>query len=188
MSEVGVNQFILANFHQKKVTGGQHVDKKITGMIIDSESFEFIFEDGSTWGPALFNSYNITANSKEEKGKKKVNYRQRVIEKVENPRKGRVMKRFGFFIETNNHQGEKVPEIIIALSFLNQTVGWSKAPNVDIVIDKITTDENGIRFDGNASQNGNNPTKVSLESEWGSIGINSICEHANMFSKTWDRI
>lgn len=43
MSEVGVNQFILANFHQKKVTGGQHVDKKITGMIIDSESFEFIF-------------------------------------------------------------------------------------------------------------------------------------------------
>jgi hypothetical protein len=188
MNEVGVNQFILANFHQKKVTGGQYVDKKITGMIIDSESFEFIFEDGSTWGPALFNSYNITANSKEEKGKKKVNYRQRVIEKVENPRKGRVMKRFGFFIETNNHQGEKVPEIIIALSFLNQTVGWSKAPNVDIVIDKITTDENGIRFDGNASQNGNNPTKVSLESEWGSIGINSICEHANMFAKKWDRI
>ena len=160
--------------------------------MIDSESFELIFEDGSTFPgkPGLFNSYSITANSKEEKGKKMVNYRQRVIEKVEDPRKRRIMQRFGFgsFIETMNHQGENVPEIIIALSFLNQTVGWSKTPNVDIVIDKITTDENGIRFDGNASQNGNNPTKVSLESEWGSIGINSICEHANMFSKTWDRI
>ena len=157
-------------------------------MIFDSESFEFIFEDGSTWGPWLFNSYNITANSKEEKGKKKVNYCQRVIEKVENPRERMVKKRFGVFIETNNHQGEKVPEIIIALSFLNQTVHCSKACDVDIVIDKITTDGDGIRFDGTASQNGNNPTGVFLESEWGSIRINSISQNRNMFAKKWDRV